>query len=223
MAKPKKLKTKSDLVASPKSLLGSLVSSFWPRVGVLGFCTDLDNQAYMQTLQPFKNITIPFQSGFKPFYMFPVMHMVSRSLCQRLWKTKLDKPKGGKWTDFMLWMATQPHTAALSLPLTGTGERIRRIDMRKSVGWDKDSLMSQSKSCAHRESKARHSFTTSHGQAGVQLFPGKQGSITWLLGKTNTITLKVFSFLLPGFMCSAWCQMGHSLSQLGSAVPVVPS
>lgn len=97
MAKPKKLKTKSDLLASPESLLGSLVSSFRPGIGVLGFCTVLDDQVYTKMFQPFKN-TVSFQSGFKASYMFLVMYMVSRGLCQRLWKKKnpLDKPEGEK-------------------------------------------------------------------------------------------------------------------------------
>lgn len=76
-AKSKKLKTKSDLAASLGSLLGSLVSSFRPRVEVLGFCTVLDNQVYIQIFQPFKGITITFQSEFKSSCVFPVIYVVS--------------------------------------------------------------------------------------------------------------------------------------------------
>ena len=47
--------------------------------------------------------------------------------------------------------------------------------MRKLVGWD-DSLIGKAK--ATHASKAKwNSFTTSHRQAGIQLSPGKQGSI----------------------------------------------
>lgn len=72
---PSSIKTKSELVASTESLVGSLVSSVRPGVWVLGLCTVLDNQLCTQMLQTFKNTTSNFQSGFKSSFMLPVMHM----------------------------------------------------------------------------------------------------------------------------------------------------
>lgn len=57
-------------------------------------------------------------------------------------------------------------------------ERIRRVKARKLLGWDKDSLIRESKSCAHQQSKTRNEFSAAHGQAGVQPSPGEQGPIT---------------------------------------------
>lgn len=59
------------------------------------------------------------------------------------------------------------------------------------------------KSCVHRQSKRRKSFTTFHGQASIQTSPRKQGSIMWngyFEGQTPLFqTSSPFSLLTPSF------------------------
>lgn len=55
------------------------------------------------------------------------------------------------------------------------GERTGRVKVRKIMGWDKKQLNKCSKSCVHKQSKARDSSTTLYGWAASQSSPGKQG------------------------------------------------
>lgn len=73
----------------------------------------------------------------------------------------------------LLWLtpgrqAAQHHTAAHSLFLGRMGKRIIKVEVRGLMGWDQDSLLGKSKSCAWKRSKPRSSFTSSHQQAGLQ-------------------------------------------------------
>lgn len=80
--------------------------------------------------------------------------------------------------------SSAPHSCLLSsCPLShpclpsGMGKRTIRAKTRKLVGWDNDSLTGRT-NLAMQAKQRRNSFTSSQGQAGVQLFPGKLGSFT---------------------------------------------
>ncbi|NXL45419.1 KSR2 Kinase, partial [Podilymbus podiceps] len=90
---------------------------------------------------------------------------------------------------------------------------------------DKDSLTGKAKA-TYRQSKPRNSFPPSHGQAGVQPSPGKQGSIArnGELGRqTPSLRTSPPSSSFPRlYMPSVTpCGVEHPLGPLGSAVPAV--
>lgn len=67
------------------------------------------------------------------------------------------------------------------------------------MGWDKNSLIGKAKvlhTSKAKQSKARNSLPTSHGQAGVQPSQGNQGSFVSSGDLESQITLKV-TLLLP--------------------------
>ena len=123
-------------------------------------------------------------------------------------------------------MATKHHTAAHSLSLSGMGQRIRKVKVRKLVGWDKDSLIDKAKAKQHKQSKRRNSFITSHQQAGVQPSPGKQGTIThnsYLGRQMPSLWTSPPSFFFPPLYMLSMTSYGmeYPSGQLGSAVPAV--
>lgn len=74
----------------------------------------------------------------------------------------------------------------------------------------------ESKSCTCKQSKTRDSSTSSHGQAGAQPSPGKQGCIKYDLGRHPEYPPFPFLLLSPVLLlCSG---VGYSSGQLESAV-----
>jgi len=64
-------------------------------------------------------------------------------------------------------------------------------------------------------SKTRNSFAAPHEQAGVQLPPGKQGSMMHnLLGKTNVLTPNV----PPFFLCLPGLYTEHDATRHGTSL-----
>ena len=109
-------------------------------------------------------------------------------------------------------------------PTGGMGERIGRVKVRKFMGWDKDNLIGKAK--AAHASKARNSFPTSHGQAGVQPSSGKQGSImhnSYLGRQTPSLRTSSSSFFFLQLYMLSMMSYGteYPFGQLGSAVPAV--
>lgn len=51
--------------------------------------------------------------------------------------------------------------------------------MQQHMGWDKDGLKGTKDTKVCNQSKTNNLFTTSQGQAPVQPFPKKQGTITF--------------------------------------------
>ena len=108
------------------------------------------------------------------------------------------------------------------------GDRNGRAKVRKITGWDKHSLAGKGKdalkSIAHKQSKTRNSFTTSHQQAGVQPAPKKQGCSTHesYSGRQKPSSQKPPpSFFLPqlSMLSMMSYSMEYHFGQLGSAVP----
>lgn len=84
-------------------------------------------------------------------------------------------------------------------PLDVVGQGTGRVKARK-CGLRQRQFNGQSKSHACKKRKMRNSFTTCDGQAGIQPFPGKLGSITWSgdLGRqTPSLCMFPHSFLFP--------------------------
>lgn len=82
---------------------------------------------------------------------------------------------------------TQPLT---QFPISSMGRRIRRVKAPNLSGWNKDILIAKAK-------KIRNSFTTYHGQMGVQPFPGKPCSTTCnseLVRQTPSLQITPSSF-----------------------------
>lgn len=113
-----------------------------------------------------------------------------------------------------------PDSHLLTAP-SGMGERIRRVQWKKILGWDKGSLMGEA--TAVHASKANQGINLSlpMGRQGFSHCQYSQGSITQQrLGKKNTITLNVpSSFSSPNFVCWAWHYMEYPSGHLGSAHP----
>ena len=77
-----------------------------------------------------------------------------------------------------------------------------------------------------KQSKTRNSFTASHGQAGVQPSPGKQGSImcnSYLGRQVPSLQMSPTSFFFPQLSMLSMMSYGleYPFGQLGSAVPAV--
>lgn len=95
--------------------------------------------------------------------------------------------------------------------------------MRKLVSWDKGSLRGKAK--PFTQTKQNHFMASSHQQAGVQPLPGRQ-SLSWLRGKSDTITLTIpYAFLFfPKvlLLSTASCGVGYPFGPLGTDVPGLP-
>lgn len=115
---------------------------------------------------------------------------------------------------------TQPFTMS---PPVGKQGRTGRVKMRKLVSWDKGSLRGKAK--PFTQTKQNHFMASSHQQAGVQPLPGRQ-SLSWLRGKSDTITLTIpYAFLFfPKvlLLSTASCGVGYPFGLLGTDVPAVP-
>lgn len=104
---------------------------------------------------------------------------------------------------------------------------IRRAKVRKPVGWDKDSLIHKAKS-THKQSKMRNSFTSSHGQAGVQPQESRAPSFMMVDGylgrKTPSLRMSLHFLLLPQlYMLSITPHgVGYPLGQLVTGLLAVP-
>lgn len=110
-------------------------------------------------------------------------------------------------------------------PLDVVGQGTGRVKARK-CGLRQRQFNGQSKSHACKKRKMRNSFTTCEGQAGIQPFPGKLGSITWSgdLGRqTPSLCMFPHSFLFPQLYMLTMVPNGteNPFGQLNSAVPSV--
>ena len=110
-------------------------------------------------------------------------------------------------------------------PRGGMRERIGRVNVRKLIGWDKGSLIGKAKGMhASKAKQGIHSLPPS-GQAGAQLSPGQQGSITrngYLGRQMPSLRTSLPSFFPQLYMLSMMSYgMEYPFGQLGSAVPAV--
>ena len=120
-----------------------------------------------------------------------------------------------------------PHSHWLTAPRWDGWEN-QKGKSEKTPGLRQRQFNRQRKSCACKQSKTRNSFTISHRQAGVQPFPGKQGSIMcngYSGRQTPSLQMSTYSFFLPSFIWWAWCHMVRniplaSLGQLSLLCPL---
>ena len=128
----------------------------------------------------------------------------------------------------MLWFnprwqlsTTKPLTHC---PCVWMGETIRRVKVRKLVGWDKDNLIDKAKASGTSKAKPGiHSPLPMGGQAGVQPSPGKQGSITRngdLGRQTPSLWMSLPSSFFPQLYMLSMTSYGmeYPFGQFGSAV-----
>lgn len=107
----------------------------------------------------------------------------------------------------------------------GAGERTGKVEMRKVLGWYKDSLIDNTK--AVNASKAKlgiHSFSVSHWQADVQALPVKHGfSSAMIYWEDKYSHFRCSPALLPSstFIAEPY-SMKYPFGQPGSSV-LVPS
>ena len=106
------------------------------------------------------------------------------------------------------------------------GGENRKSKNEKTRGLRERQSNRYSKSRAHKQSKTRNSFTTSHRQAGVQPSPGKQGSITpnaYLGRQMPSLRTSPPSFFFPQLYMLSMTSYGmeYPFGHLGSAVPAV--
>lgn len=125
-------------------------------------------------------------------------------------------------------MPAQPHEATCSLFVCSLWEgEENQKGIRETTGLRlKKNNNRESKSCSHKQCKMS-SFTTFHGQASVQPFPVKQGSITCIGDSETKNTISWKESTLPSSPPCLYnpnmttCRMGHPFDQLGSVVLAV--
>ena len=106
------------------------------------------------------------------------------------------------------------HPSTWSLSPFRVGERIRKVKVRKFMGWDKGSLIGKSKAACTSKGKW-HSFSTFYQQADVQPFPGKQGSILYngFFGRQMPLSQsRAPSFFFPPAFIAEYNIMSYGVS-----------
>ena len=123
------------------------------------------------------------------------------------------------------WQLNTVQLLALS-PLSGIGERIRRVKFRKLVGWNKDNSTGKAKAvCASKAKQGIHSLVLISGQvfSHLQESRGPSGvEVTWENKTPSPRTSSPSFFLLQIYVLSTMSYgLQHPFGQLGSAVTSV--
>lgn len=82
---------------------------------------------------------------------------------------------------------------------TEMGEKVGRVEVRKLVDWDKDSLV-------RKQSQTRYLFSNSHGQIGAQPWLGQPSFIPWDGGLGRQM-LSLWMCVSPPFFSFPQCHM----------------